>query len=61
MTRAKPPKVDDGNIKTSLIIQRDDLAELKALALKRRASVNDVVVEAIHNLLALNGRKTAAA
>jgi hypothetical protein len=57
---AKPPKADDGTIKTSLVIERDDLAELKALALKRRVTVNDVVVEAIKNHLALNGRRTAA-
>ena len=57
---ATPSKVDDGNIKTSLTIKRDDLAELKALALKRRVTVNDLIVEAIGNHLALNGRRTAA-
>ena len=57
---AKPPKVDDGSIKTSLTIKRDDLAELKALALKRRVTVNDVILEFIANGLALNGRKSAA-
>ena len=38
----------------------DYLAELKALALKRRVTVNDLIVEAIENHLALNGRRTAA-
>jgi NRPS condensation-like uncharacterized protein len=57
---AKPSKVDDENIKTSLTIKRDDLAELKALALKRRVTVNDLILEAIDNHLALNGRRTAA-
>jgi hypothetical protein len=52
--------VDDGSIKTSLVIQRDDLAELKALALKRRVTVNDLILEFIANGLALNGRRTAA-
>jgi NRPS condensation-like uncharacterized protein len=57
---ANPPKVDDGNIKTSLTIKREELAELKALALKRRATVNDLILEFIADGLALNGRKTAA-
>ncbi len=58
--KAKPPKVDDGSIKTSLTIQRDDLAELKTLALKRRVTVNDLILEFIANGLELNGRRTAA-
>jgi NRPS condensation-like uncharacterized protein len=57
---AKPPKADDGNITTSLKIPRDLLKELKSLAIDRRVRVNDVVLEAIVNHLALNGRKTAA-
>jgi len=57
---AKPLKADDGSIKTSLTIKRDTLAALKALALQRRATVNDVILEAIDNLLALNGRRPAA-
>jgi len=57
---ARPAKADDGNIKTSLVLKRDDLAELKVLALKRRVTVNDLIQEAVHNLLALNGRRTAA-
>jgi NRPS condensation-like uncharacterized protein len=58
--RSKPVKVEDGNIKTSLTIKRDDLRELKALALKRRVTVNDLILEFIANGLELNGRRTAA-
>jgi hypothetical protein len=36
------------------------LADLKSLAVLRRCSVNDVIVEAIENHLALNGRRSAA-
>ena len=57
---AKPPKADDGNITISLKTPRDLLKELKSLAIDRRVRVNDVVLEAIVNHLALNGRKTAA-
>jgi hypothetical protein len=57
--RAKPSKADEGNIKTSLLIKRDLLAALKSLALQRRVSVNDVVIEAIANHLALHGRRAA--
>jgi hypothetical protein len=39
-------------------VVRDDLAELKALALKRH--VNDLILEFIANGLALNGRRAAA-
>ena len=59
-SKAKPPKVDDGKMTTSLRIRPELLSELKVLAVQRRCRVNDVVVEAIENLLALNGRKTAA-
>ncbi len=51
--------MDDGNIKTSLVIKRDDLAELKTLALKRRVTVNDLILEFIADGLALNGRRAA--
>jgi hypothetical protein len=57
---AKRPKGDDGSITTSLKIQRDVLAELKVLALHRRCSVNDLILEGVENVLALNGRRTAA-
>lgn len=57
---ARPPKVDDGKMTTSLRIRPDLLAELKVLAVHRRVRVNDVILEAIENHLALNGRRTAA-
>ena len=57
---APPPKVDDGTITTSLKIKREVLAELKVLALQRRCRVNDVILEAVDNHLALNGRRVAA-
>jgi hypothetical protein len=41
-------------------VVRDDLAELKALALKRHVTVNHLVLEFIANALALNGRRAAA-
>jgi hypothetical protein len=56
---AKPTKGDGGSIATSLKIKRDMLAELKVLALRRRCRVNDVIVEAIDNHLAPNGRRPA--
>jgi hypothetical protein len=45
---------------TSLRIRPEVLAELKLLALQRRVRVNDVILEAIENHLALNGRRAAA-
>ena len=57
---AKRPKVDNGTLVTSLYIKADLMTELKVLAVQRRCRVNDVVVEAIENLLALNGRRVAA-
>jgi hypothetical protein len=57
---AKPIKVDDGKMTTSLRIKPELLAELKLLALRRRVRVNDVILEAIENHLALHGRRDAA-
>ena len=59
-SRAKPPKVDEGTITTSLRIKRELLADLKGLALQRRCSVNDLLVQGAEDILALNGRKSAA-
>jgi hypothetical protein len=58
----KPAKkaLDDGKMTTSLRIRPEMLAELKLLALQRRVRVNDVILEAIENHLALNGRRAAA-
>ena len=56
----KLPKADDGKMTTSLRITPDLLSELKVLAVQRRCRVNDVILEAIENHLALNGRRSAA-
>ena len=56
----KQAKGDDGKMTTSLRIKPDLLAELKVLAVQRRCRVNDVILEAIENHLALNGRRAAA-
>jgi hypothetical protein len=58
--QAAKAKVDDGKITTSLRIPPDKLGELKLLAVQRRCRVNDLILEAIDNLLALNGRRPAA-
>jgi hypothetical protein len=47
-------------MQTSLRISPELMAGLKLLAVQRRCRVNDVVVEAIENILELNGRRTAA-
>ena len=57
---AKPPKADDGKITSSLRMSPHLWSELKVLAVQRRCRVNDLIVEGVENLLALNGRKTAA-
>jgi hypothetical protein len=41
---------------TSLRIQPELLAELKVLALQKRVRVNDLILEAIRNYLAMHGR-----
>lgn len=45
---------------TSLRIKPETLGELKMLALQKRVRVNDVILEAIENYLALYGRLDAA-
>lgn len=45
---------------TSLRIRPEILGELKVLALQKRVRVNDVILEAIENYLALHGRRDAA-
>jgi hypothetical protein len=52
--------VDNDKLVTSLYIKADLMTELKVLAVQRRCRVNDLIVEGVENLLALNGRKTAA-
>jgi hypothetical protein len=51
---------DDGKVTTSLRIRPEVLSELKVLAVQRRCRVNDLILEAIDNYLALNGRRNAA-
>ena len=62
-TAPPPPakaKADDGKMTTSLRIRPALLAELKMLALQQRVRVNDVILEAIENHLAVHGRRDAA-
>jgi predicted HicB family RNase H-like nuclease len=56
----KPAKVDDGKMTTSLRIRPEVLSALKVLAVQRRCRVNDLILEAIDNHLALNGQRAAA-
>jgi hypothetical protein len=60
---APPPaakaKSGDGKMTTSLRIKPEVLAELKLLALQKRVRVNDVILEAIENHLAMHGRRAA--
>ena len=53
-------KVDDEKMTTSLRIKPETLGELKVLALQKRVRVNDVILEAIEDYLALHGRRDAA-
>ena len=56
---AAKPAADDGKMTTSLRIQPELLAQLKVLALQKRVRVNDVILEAIRNHLAMHGRHAA--
>jgi hypothetical protein len=53
---AAKPAADDGKMTT---FQPELLAELKVLALQKRVRVNDVILEAIRNHLAMHGRHAA--
>ena len=53
-------KANDGKMTTSLRIKPETLGVLKVLALQKRVRVNDVILEAIENYLALHGRRDAA-
>jgi hypothetical protein len=57
--QAAKAKLDDGKMTTSLRIRPAMLAELKMLALQKRVRVNDVILEAIENHLAVHGRRAA--
>ena len=55
----KPPRALDTRAVTSVRMDPELLIGLKALAVYERTHVNDLIVEAIKNLLALKGRKAA--
>ena len=50
---ATKARLQDGKMTTSLRIEPDLLAELKVLAVQKRVRVNDVIIEAIRNHLAM--------
>ena len=52
----KPAKAPDTRMVTSLRLAPELLAALKVLAVRERTRVNDVIVEAIRNHLALKGQ-----
>ena len=58
-TIEKPTKARDNRIITSLRIEPDLLATLKVLAVHERMRVNEVIIEAIKNHLALKGQRAA--
>ena len=51
--------MDDGTITTSLRIKRELLADLKGLALQRRCSVNDLLVQGAEDIRADRGADIA--
>ena len=53
----KAGPVDD-NMTTTLTLKRSLMKHLKDIAFDRRVRVNAVIVEAIENFVALNGRGT---
>ena len=55
----RPARDDDGKTTTSLRLDREKLVRLKAMAVRQRRRVNDVIVEAIDNHLALHEDKAA--
>ena len=52
----RPAKAPDTRMVTSLRIEPELLVALKALAVRERRRVNDVIIEAIRNHLALKGQ-----
>jgi hypothetical protein len=56
----KPAKAPDTRVVTSVRMEPDLMIGLKALAVRERTRVNDLIVEAIKNLLALKGQGRAA-
>ena len=56
----RPSKVADTRVVTSVRMDPDLMIGLKSLAVRERTRVNDLIVEAIKNLLALKGHGRAA-
>ena len=54
-----PPKAPDTRMVTSLRLAPELLAALKVLAVRERSRVNDVIIEAIRDHLALKGQPVA--
>jgi hypothetical protein len=55
-TAQKPAKAPDTRVVTSLRIEPDLLLGLKAVALRKRIRVNELIIQAIRNQLALEGQ-----
>jgi hypothetical protein len=51
---ASPIKAGDGRTATTLRIEPERLEALKILAAKRRVKVNDLILEGVDHVLALN-------
>jgi hypothetical protein len=58
---AAKAKHDDGKMTTSLRIEPGQLGRLKMLALRRRVRVNDVILQAIDDYLAVHEETERAA
>jgi hypothetical protein len=58
---AAKAKYDDGKMTTSLRIEPGKLGRLKMLALRRRVRVNDVILQAIDDYLAVHEETERAA
>jgi hypothetical protein len=61
--QAPPAKTkrDDGKMTTSLRIEPEKLGRLKMLALRQRVRVNDIIIQAIDNHLAMHEGETGRA
>jgi hypothetical protein len=53
--RASPIKATDSRTATTFRIEPERLEALKILAAKRRVRVNDLILEGVDHVLALNG------
>lgn len=57
---AKPVRLTDQRINTTLRIEPEKLERLKIIAAKRRVRVNELLLEAVDHVLALHSLDTAA-